>query len=308
MSLLHTPTKSDATPTAANMADTPEGASVPAVEPSVSAAILQKLPPFWKENPTLWFAQVEATFQLARITTDDTKYRYIITHLDHTVLPFIADVLTSPPATGKFEEIKRRIINTFDESPESKLRRLLRGSELGDEKPSHFLQRLRNLAGGQVGETVLRSLFLEQLPENVRSIIAISDTADLQRFALLADKVVKMSAPRVAAVETPNMAPSDRVSALEEKMAKLVDMVETLSMRQSRQADARPRASWRRRSSSREGRPPFRSRSHEGRGGLCHYHRRFAERAHRCVIPCGWTGPPPTAASSGSATTPQQGN
>lgn len=47
---------------------------------------LVKLPPFWKDNPTLWFAQVDASFALSRITSDDTKFRYVIVNLDQTVL------------------------------------------------------------------------------------------------------------------------------------------------------------------------------------------------------------------------------
>ncbi|XP_046143429.1 uncharacterized protein K02A2.6-like [Osmia bicornis bicornis] len=178
------------------------------------------------------------TFDLARITSDDTKYRYVVTNLDHTVLPFVMDVLASPPARGKYEEIKKRIIEAFDESHETKLRKLLRGSEVVDEKPSHCLQRLRNLAGGQVEENVLRTLFLEQLPESMRTVLAISDTADLQRLALLADKIAEMSVPRVAAIEasTPVIPPpSTRIEALEAKVEKLVSMVETLTARQSRQ-------------------------------------------------------------------------
>ncbi|XP_046143417.1 uncharacterized protein LOC123988223 [Osmia bicornis bicornis] len=246
------------------------------------------------------------TFDLARITSDGTKYRYVVTNLDHTALPFVMDVLASPPARGKYEEIKKRIIEAFDESHETKLRKLLRGSEVVDEKPSHCLQRFRNLAGGQVGENVLRTLFLEQLPESMRTVLAISDTADLQRLALLADKIAEMSVPRVAAIEasTPVIPPpSTRIEALEAKVEKLVSMVETLTTRQSRQP-YRSQPRWRPRGSPGRGRSGSRSTSREG-NNYCFYHRRFAERAHRCVIPCGWPGPPPTGASANPAT---QGN
>ncbi|XP_046144410.1 uncharacterized protein LOC123988426 [Osmia bicornis bicornis] len=288
------------------MADRKETVNEPAPEASINSATLRRLPPFWKENPAAWFITVEMTFDLARITSDDTKYRYVVTNLDHTVLPFVMDVLASPPARGKYEEIKKRIIETFDESHETKLRKLLRGSEVVDEKPSHCLQRLRNLAGGQVGENVLRTLFLEQLPESMRTVLAISDTADLQRLALLADKIAEMSAPRVAAIEasTPVIPPpSTRIEALEAKVEKLVSMVETLTTRQSRQP-YRSQPRWRPRGSPGRGRSGSRSTSREG-NNYCFYHRRFAERAHRCVIPCGWPGPPPTGASANPAT---QGN
>ncbi|XP_076394275.1 uncharacterized protein LOC143265518 [Megachile rotundata] len=168
-------------------------------EAAIASATLKKLPPFWRENPGVWFIQVEALFDLARITSDDTKYRHVITQLDQSVLPFVADVLTSPPARGKYEAIKEKLIGAFDESPESKLRRVLRSRNMGDDKSSHYLQKLRNLAGDQINETVLRSLFLGQLPENVRSILVISETRDLANLALQADKILEMHSCHVAA-------------------------------------------------------------------------------------------------------------
>lgn len=33
-----------------------------------------KIGPFWKRDPTLWFAQLEAQFTLAGITREDTRY------------------------------------------------------------------------------------------------------------------------------------------------------------------------------------------------------------------------------------------
>lgn len=143
-----------------------------------------KLPPFWKENPALWFAQCEGAFALWRVTADETKFRYVVVSLDPAVLPFISDLLARPPLSDKYQALKTRIVSTFDDTIETKLRRLLRGNEFRDEKPSCFLQRLQNLAGGQCGDAVLRTLFLEQLPENVRTILAISEVTDLARLAL----------------------------------------------------------------------------------------------------------------------------
>jgi len=49
------------------------------------------------------------------------------------------------------------------------------------------------LAGGQCSDAVLRTLFLEQLPDNVRSILAISEVIDLSKLAFQADKVLDVS-------------------------------------------------------------------------------------------------------------------
>jgi len=41
-----------------------------------------RIPPFWAENPAVWFAQLEGQFALSNITQDATKFYYVISQLD----------------------------------------------------------------------------------------------------------------------------------------------------------------------------------------------------------------------------------
>jgi hypothetical protein len=41
------------------------------------------LPPFWPDRPGLWFAQAEAEFALASISSDKTKFNYVISQLEY---------------------------------------------------------------------------------------------------------------------------------------------------------------------------------------------------------------------------------
>ena len=45
-------------------------------------------------------------------------------------------------------------------------------------------------------ETVLKSLVLEHLPDSIRTILAVSDSKDLDNLALLADKIYENQTPR----------------------------------------------------------------------------------------------------------------
>lgn len=88
-------------------------------------------------------------------------------HLDQTILSLVANTITNPPGEGKYLTVKERLVTVLGEANATQIRKLL-GHEIGDEKPSVFLQKLRNLAAGQVMDEILRTMFMEQLPENVR--------------------------------------------------------------------------------------------------------------------------------------------
>ncbi|XP_070526498.1 uncharacterized protein [Cardiocondyla obscurior] len=203
MLLQHTPPSagSDTTTTRTNQQENPvmiiqEPDPQDRTTTSVGAVHVAKIPPFWKDNPILWFLQLEAAFAINRIQSDDSKYRFVIVYLDQTILPIVADILLNSPETGKYNKLKERLISALGESTATRIRRLLGSHEIGDEKPSVFLQQLRNLAGAQASDGILRAIFLEQLPENVRTILAISKMQDLDKLAAQADKIVEIAKPR----------------------------------------------------------------------------------------------------------------
>ncbi|XP_032667585.1 uncharacterized protein LOC116842447 [Odontomachus brunneus] len=188
-----------------------------------------QLPSFCKENPAIWFQQAEMAFALHRITSDEKKFRYIALHLDNTTLPFVIDLLSSPPAQERYEAIKNRILASFGGTQESKLRKL-DGFKMGDEKPSNFLHRLRNLASGQCTDTVLWTLFMKKLPKNIRAALIISSSypiRDLDKLATQADKIheiIKQHHSVAVATNTSSEASPPR----NQQIGKLRAMIESL--------------------------------------------------------------------------------
>ncbi|XP_024868631.1 uncharacterized protein LOC112452578 [Temnothorax curvispinosus] len=262
------------------MSRVPEGS-----ENMINAANVVKLPqPFWREMPAQWFTIAEAAFALAKITGDEIKYRYVLVNLDPATLPYVSDIIANPPEHDKYGTIKRRMTETFGESHETKLRKLLRGHEIGDEKPSVFLQRIRNMAAGQVSDNVLRTLFLEQLPNNIRSILAISQVEDITQLALQADKIVEVSKPQVMALSAKTDQP-DEHTRTEITVTELKAMIEELAVEVRRGRTKRGTNSRGRRQRSYSNR---RSRDRRSNNNFCYYHRRFGEDARNCEEPCAW--------------------
>ena len=70
-------------------------------------AVTVKIPPFWTHSLTAWFAQAEAQFVLRKITEDDTKYYYIVSALDSATATRAVSILSQPPITGKYANIKK---------------------------------------------------------------------------------------------------------------------------------------------------------------------------------------------------------
>uniref|UniRef100_A0A6P7FJ12 Uncharacterized protein LOC114330710 isoform X1 n=1 Tax=Diabrotica virgifera virgifera TaxID=50390 RepID=A0A6P7FJ12_DIAVI len=69
-----------------------------------------KIPPFWPNDPEIWFLQVENQFTLANITSDATKFNYIVANLDTAYILEVRDIIVSPPATERYAKLKSELI------------------------------------------------------------------------------------------------------------------------------------------------------------------------------------------------------
>lgn len=235
-----------------------------------------RIPPFWPEEPEVWFAQVESQFVLSNITSDLTKFHFVTGQLDQEYARIVKDIIITPPSNNKYDKLKAELIKRISLSHEKKTLQLMQHEELGDRKPSQFLRHLRNLAGPQVPDDFLRTVWTSRLPPNVQTIVASQPKSDLDDVADLADRVndIAPSTSHVASV-----AHSAHTSALEDKVAALTRQVEILSMQVKKTYSFRNRSQQRSRSNSR-------TRSHGQQ--YCWYHDRFGNKAKKCVSPCNF--------------------
>jgi hypothetical protein len=54
-----------------------------------------RLPLFWAQQPAVWFAQAEAQFFLASVSSKKTKFLHVISQLYHRYAAEVEDIITS---------------------------------------------------------------------------------------------------------------------------------------------------------------------------------------------------------------------
>ncbi|XP_028037813.1 uncharacterized protein LOC114248686 [Bombyx mandarina] len=239
-----------------------------------------RVPPFWPEEPEIWFAQVEGQFAISGITSDTTKFNYVIGQLDHQFSKEVKDIIISPPATDKYEKLKLELIKRLSASHDKKVKQLLMHEELGERRPSQFLRHLQSLAGPTVPEEFVKTIWTSRLPRNIQTVIAAQPTSSLEVLADLADKIqdIATPAPQVAAAQA---GPGSTMDAMAREIAELRKQLQNLSSQLNSQ-DRRSRSTQRRDRS----RSMTRSVSNYRRFPECYYHFKFGSNARNCIKPC----------------------
>lgn len=240
-----------------------------------------KIPPFWMDRPEIWFFQVEAQFKISGIVAEETKFNYLVSQLEPKYVENIWDIVTSNSAT-KYSESKTRLLELFKESESTRIKKLITGIDLGNLKPSQLLQKLKSVATSDVSENLIKTLWLEKLPDSMRNIILVSDE-ELPKLAVMADKISDMTpSNEICGVSTAvNCSNSElmlKIQSLEQRISQMT--IDHISRPRSRNYSRSNRQS---RSTSRKRFNP--------RGKYCFFHFRFGNkcRPEKCTQPCSWS-------------------
>lgn len=250
-------------------------------------SIQSRILPFWREHPRLWFAQFEALIESSKIG-DEQKFRYVLGVLQQNDVQQIGDILLKPPASGKYIALKTRLLSVYQESEAKQLQKLLSGQELGDQKPSQLLRKMRDLGGSMVQDDALRVLWLNQLPTAVRAVLSVNEESSLNTLATMADKMTEHMEPQIATVSTQKITLDPHIELLSKQIEKLTLEVAELRGRQPYRRPFQWRGRSRSKSANRSGRKPT------DPDWLCRYHFRFRQEARRCESPCAWKKPQPS--------------
>lgn len=217
------------------------------------AAVSANIPKFWKADVENWFVFTEIQFNEARITTEATKFSKTVSALDDTVIRSL-DLAMLQKSDEPYTQLKRKLIHRYAVSSETKLTTLLAGVSLADQRPTEFLERLRNLAGGNATELMLRAMFMQQMPTSVRRVL-LACKEELDELAKIADTIIETCGAEIAAVHSDQRVESGK----------------TYSSGERSQFRGRGR-----------GRTSGRGTHNARTGHVCYFHNTYGSKAQKC--------------------------
>lgn len=252
-------------------------------------SISMRIPEFWTEFPRLWFAQFESTISPQK-QGEESKFQLVVSKLGREALQQVADIVYNPPGSGKYTAIKTRLLQVFEESPERQFQKLVSELELGSQKPSQLLRKMRELARNcQASEETVQNLWISRLPPSVRAVLAASQDQKLDNLSPIADKVMESMqqgslSGEMASVSTAQISVNNELCTHMNKL-----FLEVAALRE--EVQRRPQNSYRGRSKYR-GRSGSRTnsatRTPSSPDWLCYFHYRFGTRARKCEDPCNF--------------------
>ncbi|XP_026461133.1 uncharacterized protein LOC113362848 [Ctenocephalides felis] len=234
-----------------------------------------KIPPFWENSPDLWFSQIEAQFDIATITNENTRFSYVIANLEEKQAQEVEDVIKQPPTENPYSYLKKVLISRLCASEETRIKQILSEEELGDRRPSQFLRHLRSLAGHTtIGESMFRSLWMQRLPAYIRAILQTQCDLPLDKLAATADKILEVqplihhvdSTKQVHYNKPSEQRQSDQLEELTKQVRDLQKQIRYLNQKGRSRSKSRERVEYTK----------------------CWYHNQFGRKARKCQAPCSW--------------------
>lgn len=261
-----------------------------------SISVQSRIPKFWCDRPKLWFAQFEVIIYNQKLG-DEGKFALVVAQLEIKDVDQISDIILSPPNSGRYEAVKRRLLEVYEDSEGIQLQKLLTDMELGDQRPSQLLRRMRNLAGKKIPDDTLKILWQGHLPASTRTVLAVSEESRLDSLAAMADRMQEQL-KEVNAVcscqcqsstsKAPASATPAEIAATSEFAGQeLFSMIKALTKEVAALKTNRSRKFQRR---SHNFRSRSRSKSRDGRMTVCYFHKKFGKAAYRCRSPCSFKG------------------
>ena len=154
-----------------------------------------KPPPFYRQNPAVWFRQIESQFVLAQVTNEVTKFHHIMAHLPEDV------ALNLDPSVGEYAALKELVLQLYQRTRSELMEEALGNVTLDGQKPSLCVVRIkRKLVECHLDpdDDLIKHKLLQAMPFHTRAALAGHQKLDLTTFASIADSVLLLDDQRTA--------------------------------------------------------------------------------------------------------------
>jgi hypothetical protein len=160
------------------------------------------LPTFWISEPAAWFALAESKFRTSNITSQRVMFDLLVAALPEKHLSQVMDIIKAIPAINPYEVLKLRLL----ESDQEKMDALFQLGPLGDRKPSQLLASMLSVCPSELElQPIFQYLFMQRLPQMLRTLLSEQECGDIRALAALADRLWASHKPQpyeVMAVQT----------------------------------------------------------------------------------------------------------
>jgi len=147
-----------------------------------------RIPPFWSDDPELWFTRLEAQFETYKVETQKAKFNYVVQALDNATIQEVRTVARNPQVHEEYDNIKQALLQAFGRTQEDKDAALFALNGLGDRKPSSLFRYIDSLSTDR--DTFVKAFFMAQLPSDVRAVLAGQNFPSNMALAEAADSII----------------------------------------------------------------------------------------------------------------------
>ena len=247
------------------------------------AAVAFRAPAFTSQDPSMWFSILETNFKASKITVSLTKFANATSVLPPDILSQVSDVIyTAATSDTPYEDLKTAILLRLQSTVATRLQELLSQEELGNERPSDLLHRMKNLLADKYSSfdtDLFKQLFYQRLPSTTqRSLFTVKTTLSVDALATLADEFLAALPPEQSAVTS--ITAQDSTTQLAQLVAQLSLQVRNI------QKQLNERSRFRSSSPHRFKRQPRSGSNTKDPPAVCFYHRKFGRDAIKCLAPC----------------------
>ena len=94
-----------------------------------------KLPSFWSDKPSSWFALAESRFQTHGIVGEQAKFDQLVGALSKESIGRVLDLVEVPPLFNPYTQLKARLLDAHQLTDYQKVDQLLKMGDLGARRP-----------------------------------------------------------------------------------------------------------------------------------------------------------------------------